>query len=401
MSTLRRAIAFAARHDARAVLARLRDELRWPTTKLGQNLNGPLRSLGSLVGRIGAGLSGSRMPAERDGLTAFYDLGVQPATFDTTWFVCAAEQARIRAGLATLTFVIVPPDRSAGVESDAYEAVIGRQAQAQRITDLIVPVFRMVDGARGLVLAPSRAYASSLVARAGDRVFPSGYLTSMPVAPARHPEIANSVVPAAMDADRDGHALAHLRPPEHMLLRARSWLRLHSDRRPCVTITMRDYGYDPARNGSKPDWTRLAAALIERGCAVVTIPDTEAPPSNDPILGAGTRDCPEASWNVSFRAALYEAADLNLGTQSGPMGLCFLNPRTRYIVFKMIVDGVAGSSVEHQEKFGYRFGESFPFARGIQRLIWEPDRFEIMWPHVQAALAQLKESDRGPDADAR
>ena len=85
-----------------------------------------------------------------------------------------------------------------------------------------------------------------------------------------------------------------------------------------------------------------------------------------------------ACWNIGIRAALYELAYLNLGVNTGPMSLCWLNARCRYITFKMITKNPSPASLENMSKNGFQFNEAPIFANAFQRWVWEDDEEKII-----------------------
>jgi len=98
----------------------------------------------------------------------------------------------------------------------------------------------------------------------------------------------------------------------------------------------------------------------------------------------------EVAWNLGLRMALYERAWLNLGVNNGPMALCWLNERTRYITFKILTPGVAGSTVAFNRSRGFEPNESLPFATPFQKWVWEEDTPEVIEREFQAMVARIE-----------
>lgn len=144
-----------------------------------------------------------------------------------------------------------------------------------------------------------------------------------------------------------------------------------------VTITLRQYGYMPARNSNVAAWIAFAKRLDLTRFFPVFIPDTDPtaerfPESPDFAL------CSEAAWNLGLRFGLYESAYVNLGVNNGPMGLCWLNDRTRYITFKMLSESVPQATTEYMQHLGFEIGRSLPFATPLQKWVWEDDTLEVI-----------------------
>jgi hypothetical protein len=77
--------------------------------------------------------------------------------------------------------------------------------------------------------------------------------------------------------------------------------------------------------------------------------------------------------------ALYERAFINLGVNNGPMGLCWLNARTRYITLRMRTEAVAQTTLAYISSLGFEPYQSLPFATPFQKLLWdEPDTVDVI-----------------------
>ena len=110
---------------------------RAPVTAPGVAINGALRYAGRLSRRLGAGHG----QADSGLLLAFYDLLVEPNTFDAMWFLMAAERRRHRLGLRGIHVVFVgsPPD-VARDETKSYREAISVASWRDRIVNILVPL---------------------------------------------------------------------------------------------------------------------------------------------------------------------------------------------------------------------------------------------------------------------
>ena len=95
---------------------------------------------------------------------------------------------------------------------------------------------------------------------------------------------------------------------------------------------------------------------------------------------------------LGLRMALYERAYLNLGVNNGPMGLCWLNDRTRYITFKMLSAAAPHTTSEYMEFLGFKIGESLPFATPWQQWVWQDDELDVIESAFAAMLRRLEPS---------
>ena len=109
---------------------------------------------------------------------------------------------------------------------------------------------------------------------------------------------------------------------------------------------------------------------------------------------------PEAVVSIELRAALYQLAYLNLCVNNGPGGMLLLNPRTRYISFKMTTEDVTCASISHHRRWNWLDrGDQLQYATPFQRLVWEEDRAEVLTAEF-TSMVSLIESDQysGPAA---
>jgi len=93
----------------------------------------------------------------------------------------------------------------------------------------------------------------------------------------------------------------------------------------------------------------------------------------------------EAALVLGLRMALYERAYLNLGVNNGPMGLCWLNERSRYITFKILSEAAPNTSVDYMKFLGFEIGRSLPFATSWQQWVWAEDEL----PVIEQAFAEM------------
>jgi hypothetical protein len=246
---------------------------------------------------------------------------------------------------------------------------------------VLVPACAFLPSLAGVTVANSRRQAEQLVQLACGAVFPTRYEPDFPSYPGPHE--------ALRAAREDGASIGVLRATASDLRAVDEWLAARGCDRPVVTITLRNYGYVPERNSNFAAWREFARRTDPRRLSVVFVPDTAQ------CLGGGVislQDFPvfvEAAMVLGLRMALYQRAYLNLGVNNGPMGLCWLNDRTRYITFKMLSEAAPHTTPEYMEFLGFRIGESLPFATPWQQWVWEDDNLDVIQRAFEKMLAQL------------
>lgn len=359
---------------------RFASEARQPTTRIGRALHLTARrgiSAAAVMPRVIRQLTAAQTAPSPDVLYAFYDLKVAPITYDFLWFLTGADLQRRRSGLSSVHAVIVPGSRD-GVkqERDDYETVIDLTARQARVYNVLAVSCRLLSSCSGLTLASSRTHGARLRG-AARTIFPEGYEPALPIYP-------NSQF--CLEAARNGErGIACLRAPEEELRIIDRWAAVHAGERRIVTITLRRYGYMPARNSDISAWSAFAASLDTMRYCVVVVPDHNDTAEGPAPEMRGFAALPEAAWNVPLRMALYERAYLNLGVNNGPMGLCWLNEHTRYATLRMETADVPQTTRQYFRTLGFEPGELLPFATPLQEWVWEDDTEDA----IQRAFARL------------
>ena len=381
-------------HGPAWIPKRLRFELATPTTMPGKALfsvrhaalhwaRAPFRAL---LRRLNATL-----PGEDETMYAFYDLAVAPVTYDAVFFTAAADVARRRAACRHLHFVVVP-GRLEGFREEFgnYEAFVDREARRWRIQNILLPIFGLLEATAGMTVAASRDEAGYLRDRV-RAVFPDRYDPALPTYSHTHEVIS---------AARAGEATAVLRAPKDARHTIDRYFRSHAGDRKVLTITLRDYGFGAARNSNHAAWAAFSRALDPAEWFAVFVPETARtvePPR--PEL-EGLAMLPEAAWNVGLRLALYEAADLNMSVNTGPIYLASFAPDAPNIVFKLVEESVDQTTTEYMESLGFVPGETPSCVNRFTRWVWEDDDEATLRREFEA-MAPLIEDRRAARAGAR
>lgn len=366
---------------------RLKSEWVLPTTPVGRVLHGMLRrSLTTVLRTVRTLIAfADRHEFWKDDiLYAFYDLKVEPITYDVIWFLVSADVERRRRGLRQIHFIIVPGTFD-GVrhEDPVYEAVVDREARGWRIHNILVPAAGFLYSCAGLTHASSRIQASMIRARSGNRIYPPTYEPALPVA--HHPK--HFLEPARSGLRQVGS----LRATPQGLRYVDLWISPRANGRRLVSVTLRSYAYGKDRNSNLASWAEFARGLDPKIWWLVFVLDTEHALEDTPEPIRGFDVFREVSWNIHLRMAFYERAWLNLGVNNGPMALCWSNERTRYITFKMATPSVPQATEAANRARGFYAGQSLPFATPFQKWVWEDDTLHVIQREF-AAMTTVIES---------
>lgn len=372
------------------IIRRLQSEWVLPTTKSGKKLHKIFRralTIGLAPFRAVRSLGFEGLSPSTNTLYAFYDLKVEPITFDVLWFLTGADINRRLLGLAFVHIVIVPgPKDGVRPEDSEYEVVVDRESRHWRIPNILVQAFGLLSTCSGYTVASSRAQATKIFEKALGHVYPETYEPMMPNA--HHPN--DSLIPARSGIRPIGVLCAGVQAKRY----AASWILNHTRQKRLVTITLRDYSYHTARNSNIGDWVDFLHRLDRSIWAPVLVLDTERTLEDVPSPLQDFLVFKEVSWNVGLRMALYELAWLNLGVNNGPMALCWLNEKARYITFKMVTPGVPQSTVEFNSSRGFEPDQPLPFATPFQKWVWENDDLPIIVREFERMVGVIESGEK-------
>ena len=364
---------------------RIASEINLPTTGPGKFLHASARralAAFNAVPRLLTRSSAATFPLADDVLYAFYDLKVAPVTFDFLWFLAGAELRRQKLGMSAVHVVIVPGGHQ-GVrrEGEDYEVTVGASARRERVHNVLMASCPLLPACTGVTSASSREQAAFLRS-AARQVYPADYVPMLPVYPGPADAFA-----AARQGDK---TIGALRATQERLGEIDRWMSITVKHRRMVVITMRHYDYMTGRNSDVDAWMAFARSLDSDAYVPVFIPDTGQTITRSSEVLREFLTFPEAAWNVGLRMALYERAFVNLGVNTGPMGLCWLNSTTHYATFKMAVPGVPQTSLDYFRELGFVPGEPLPFATPTQELVWHDDTVEEINRAFERLVARLE-----------
>jgi hypothetical protein len=333
-----------------------------------------LRRLFAGIGGKTKVLVGAGVPVERDTLYAFYDLNVNPITFDTAWFCVGAELERRARGLAKLELIAVPGDKG-GVRDEPldYEAVVDRDSRVARIYNVVLPCMLSMQPAASVHFFEDPAQLKAWW-RAPENVYPKGYNMQFfptPFATSAYARVIEKLCANGMENFYTGGIVGRRAVDK--------WRESRGARRRLVVITLRQYGYVVDRNGNIQAWLDFARGLDPSLYSVVFVPDTDTAFGN--YVTEIEREflvMREAAFNMQLRTALYESAYLNMSTLSGATSMFVLNARCRYLLFKISVPSAPMSTEKMLRDYGFTPGETPAFAAPFQKWVWESDDLDVL-----------------------
>jgi hypothetical protein len=299
-----------------------------------------------------------------DFLYAIYDLDVSPITFNITELLIDAEYEAAMRNKKGFVLVFVPSSNDPLLTYKPYDSVIDAASKQWRFQNLVIPVTFLSEKCKGINILPQRSDVINFAK--GREVYPTLY---------------DGVNIRGVDIEEFFAKLSKpylfkgLRAPKQGLKYIQSWVSENNIKEPIVTITIRNYMFDKARNSNIEAWSKFAIYLRSAGYHPVVIPETDTAFCEDQQFDGITifRDC---AWNIGLRASLYEFAFQNLFVSNGCVLLAVFNPTCKYILMNFQAEESIVAVEENFKKMGIQYGDNYKFATPGQVLNYTPDTFE-------------------------
>jgi len=302
---------------------------------------------------------------DTDYVTAIYDLNVNPITYDFAFFLAAAELFAFKNKKRAFEVLFVPQrkDHVVGGESEKCQSTPDEENMKWRFENIILPLMSIYPACIGHSILPKGSDTSEAIK--GKFHYPEFYSESFPEADFYWEVYASKNKFFGFSASFQGKRYIE------------SWKKFNNIKGKVVTITLRQYRFDPMRNSTVDEWIKFARYIKEKGYTPVFIPDTDTCFEHDSRLDdfvVFEAPC----WNLGIRMALYEGVDLNFFTNSGPAGIAVLNRNVASITMKQLVPGSVQSHPEINTKRGVSVGQKTYdlFDDHFQIISWEDDTFE-------------------------
>jgi len=316
-------------------------------------------------------------------LPAFYDLGINPVTFDFAWFIVGAEMAARSAGKAGFLLVLVPGTVD-GLREEAndYEQVVDVESRKWRLRNILLPVASLSPACRSIVLCTTRDQAAKYVSHIGDENYPPHYQPRFPR--------GFDYVDFFSKADRPG-SFEGLRASEQGRRYVANWANGHAKGRKLITVTLRNQLYQQSRNSNFDSWLQFLNGLDRQIYAPVIVPDTDA--ALDLLLAPSDLIIfREAAWNIGLRMSLYEFAYANLFVNNGPAALAHLNPLCHYLFTNIVVPDYPQSTEGFLIQRGIQPNQSPRFATRGQIWWWKQDSMQNLRDGFQTLIETIEEN---------
>lgn len=375
---------------------------RWAWTRFGEELMTPTNGPGIALRNFLAALEHAvrnrsdqrKLAADPDAgstLYYFYDMDIAPITYDFASYLALAEMERRQRDLDHVHVVIVP-GRRLEKEFDDYQHVVTPQMRRARVNDILVPMVQLLPTCSALTVCTSKQEAAALRFKRAIHTWPDGYSPTFPISP--HHRLVR-------DRARGGEQVFPVfKAPAAALETVGKALEKNLASAKPIVITLREYGYNPARNSNIEAWGAFARSLDATAYRAVFVRDTQTAAAPVPAALEGQIIYSPASFDPVLRMALYELAHMNLAVMHGPMELCWYNEACTYGL--LLETGTAPQNTPKAlTAQGFNLGGDLPFATARQHWYWQSDTLEAIQHAFADLAARLTDnpSNTAPAAD--
>jgi hypothetical protein len=317
-------------------------------------------------------------------LFLFIDLDIAPLAYDVAGYLAFADLERQKLNLE-FVHIIVVPGRENGfrLEVPEYDQIVNLDERKFRLWNILIPMFNLLPSLNGFTVCINRDEAKSIHSKLKNNFFPKNWKEEIPTYPMRI-----DFFKKGFDEKFD---ILSLRAPIQATAYIYNYLQAFIENRKLIVITIRDYGYTPAKNSKIENWFKFADSLDKAVYEVLFVPDTD-----NALLSSnqysGRRVLAEAAFNIQLRMAIYEAAYLNLAVNQGPMELCWYNKKCNYLMF--FKPGKSPiTSISHLMREGIMEHETPRFSTNFQKWVWEDDEFDDIVNEFNLMIIQLEQSN--------
>lgn len=307
-------------------------------------------------------------------VVAIYDLNSNPITYDFAYFLLGAELYAKSIGEDSFYLCVIQDSNSCVSEQDDYRKFVSTDSQYWRIKNIIldlVPYFNSCTGFQYRDIKQSLPLISE-----SKNIYPPNY--NGKYAPGmNYSEIFKYI---------KKYDFTGFRAPQQGLNYIEKWKFSKNISHNFVTITLRQYGWDPLRNSNIGEWVKFAHYIKNMGFTPVFIPDTDAAFDTNTEFSEFI-SFNEACWNVGLRVSIYECAYLNFFGSNGTAALAMLNKLSSCILMKTVVPNSLVASKSTFDERGIKVGdENYCLSDRQHVLSWNDDQFNFILEEFNAFI---------------
>jgi hypothetical protein len=325
-------------------------------------------------------------------LYAFYDLSVAGITFDFITFLVLAENFRMNKNCRFLHVLIIPGLDNGVSPKDlkTYQKLSVDLKNATnnylewRLRNIVVPACWLVPSCKGITVFTTRDEALAFEISFVEYRFPEIYSVRYPIG---YKNFKDIIILA-----KQGAIIPSIAATPQSVQFIKEWLEINTGTRKTIVITFRESTYEVDRNSNLNEWGKFIQNLDTSEFCPIIVRDTET--AFEPLSREFEKaiQFPEVCFNVELRTALYESCYINMTINCGPLNLCLLNKKIRYIAFKLIMPTCGATTKEYYQSLGIEPGTQPEICGPFQKWVWEDDTFEVLYREFHEMVEKIDNS---------
>ena len=323
-------------------------------------------------------------------LLAIYDSADYPFTYDVITFLMNAELKRIELKLSKIDLVFMSQAEDPSAMREAHR--ITPENYKNLFYNLFMECSRLVKSIGSVFSFDNRDRLNNFLNSIDDsyQTFPTHYNINCPIAHKKN----HAPDYYFINFDKYHNIKATISAPDNCLQLVRKFLTKNIYPKIPITITLRewkDLAY--GKNSSISEWQRLVDyyATSRPDIIFIVLRDFYEVYTEPSLSGDNVIECNEAVIQLSYRAALYQEASLNLLVNNGCAAVALFNKLCHYLIFNMQTDSNTNANENLlAQTCGLLRGDQFPGATMYQKIVYEADEFEIMRFHLGRMLELLE-----------
>jgi hypothetical protein len=306
---------------------------------------------------------------KNDTIIGIYDLNINPVSYDFAYFMCGIQSMAKVCKAEKFYLYIIKKNSKTSQDHEEYRKVVNEELIAWKLNNIVIPIISLFK----------ECYGYAIINQSSDVDFKDAIT---------YPHDYSNFIKTRFEytsfySSVDSQNFLGLQAPKAGKDYINKLFKSHGLDEKCygkvVTISLREYAFDTARNSNINEWVRFARKIKEDGYIPVFIPDIDRNNWNTCELKEFLVFT-EASFSINLRASLYELAHLNLFVNSGVLNLAILNKNVSYIAFKLVNEESHGAKSSYWTNAGLEIGlRHFPFANKRQILVWGIDDFDLIY----------------------
>lgn len=250
----------------------------------------------------------------------FYDLNVNPVTFDFAHYLVQAEEFRRKKKLANIDIFIIKSKYKIPARMANFSINNSQFEVENRAYEIIFALTRLLKTVQNRLMISKNYMNKNNLTEKYKYIFPNGYSNINPVSCTHGMSKTNSSLFYPMFS-----------PGPRNLEILKKYLK--GVKKKIVTITIRDSFYIKSRNSNFSEWIKFATYLKNK-YEVIFVPDGINYSLSDKKKFKNFIVADYVVWNLSLRTALYEKAFLNCSIISAPAEICSMyNSKSKSLIF--------------------------------------------------------------------